>query len=213
MERTTYIIRKRILIVLYVMYAVGVIGHLIAASRDVMLMLTPLTLLFTGGLVLYALVRDDSEIIRWSIFTYVFTFCFELFGVKTGYIFGNYNYGEILIPQIYETPLIIGFNWILVILGSISIAKRVINKPLFVILAAPFFAVIFDFILEPVAVKLGYWTWENGVIPIQNYIAWYIISLLFTSYFVLLKAKIRNRLAIHYYLIQLGFFMILNVTL
>jgi putative membrane protein len=195
------------------MYVVGVIGHLLEPTRNIMLALTPLTLLFTGGLVLYAAIRDNPELIRWSIFTYLFTFIFELFGVKTGYIFGNYSYGDVLIPQIWETPLIIGFNWVLVILGSIKISKRIINKPVFIILAAPVFAVLFDFILEPVAVKLGYWNWENGIIPLQNYLAWYVISFLFTSYFVILKIKIRNRLVIHYYLIQIGFFMILNTAL
>ncbi len=195
------------------MYGVGITGHIIEPLRELMLILTPLTLLFTGGLVIYSLVKKNSEIIKWLIFTYVLTFCLEVFGVKTGYIFGEYTYGSPLGLKVFDTPLIIGFNWVLVILGAILISRRIINKPVFIILVAPLFAVLFDFILEPVAMKLNYWSWEGNIVPAQNYIAWYLIALFFSAYFVLLKLNIRSKVIIHYFLIQLVFFMILNLVL
>ncbi len=213
MERKIDIDNRRTLIVLYVMYSVGIIGHIIEPVRDFMLTLTPITLLFTGGLVLFAYARIDREIIQWFLFTYIMTFCLEVFGVKTGFIFGDYTYGDVLGFKIFETPIIIGYNWVLVILGSILISKQIKNKAWFVIIVAPALAVLFDIILEPVAMKLGYWNWEGGTIPLQNYLAWFIIAFLFTFYFVVLKIKITHRVAIHYFLIQLVFFMILNLVI
>jgi putative membrane protein len=54
----------------------------------------------------------------------------EVVGVKTGLIFGEYKYGSTLGIKLFEVPLIIGFNWVFVILGSISIS-RLITKMFF----------------------------------------------------------------------------------
>ncbi|HSH52321.1 MAG TPA: carotenoid biosynthesis protein [Bacteroidales bacterium] len=214
MERKSFINNKSVSIILYVMYGVGVLGHSLQYSRELMLTLTPFTLLFTGGLVIYILMNDNNEIGKWLIVTYLITYSLELIGVKSGAIFGNYHYGNVLGPKIFETPIIIGLNWILVILGALVITKKFINKsPAFIIIFAPLLAVTFDFVLEPVAVKLNYWSWDGGVIPFQNYVAWYIIAFIFSAYFVLLKIEIKSKLAANYFLIQFVFFIILNLVL
>ena len=61
-------------------------------------------------------------------------------------------------------PVVIAFNWLLVINGSICLARRVVpGLPVFLRQRArpadraP--GVLFDVILEPVAIRLGYWQW------------------------------------------------------
>jgi putative membrane protein len=214
MERQSIVNSKNALNILYVIYGVGVIGHSIQPLRELMLTLTPFTLLITGGLVIYFLIKDNNEIGKWLVVTYLITFSLEVIGVKTGYVFGNYHYGYVLGPKIFETPIIIGLNWILVILGALIIAKKFIkNSPVTIIIVAPLLAVIFDYILEPVAVKLNYWNWDGGIIPFQNYLAWYVIAFLFSAYFVLLKIELKNKLAANYFMIQFMFFIILNLVL
>ena len=48
------------------------------------------------------------------------------------------------------------------------------------------FAVIFDWFLEPLAIRLGFWKWD-GEIPVYNYICWFVISLLLLALFHLCK--------------------------
>lgn len=213
MERETYLKNRIITAILIVMYIVGVIGHSIDITYNLMIALTPFTLLFTGGLVIYGSLQKDSELIKWMIITYIVTFCFEVFGVQTGLIFGNYIYGNILGPTILDTPLIIGFNWVLVILGSAMIARRFIKNSFIVVLTAPLLTVLFDLFLEPVAIKLGYWQWYNSEIPLQNYLAWYAVSLLAVFYYVILNIEVKSDLPIKYFAVQLIFFLILNITL
>ena len=55
------------------------------------------------------------------------------------------------------------------------------------IVDACFLALIFDWVMEPVAVKLGYWQWENDRIPLYNYISWIIISTILLTLFRKLK--------------------------
>jgi putative membrane protein len=31
--------------------------------------------------------------------------------------------------------------------------------------------------MEPTAIELDYWKWENGIIPIYNYISWFLVSI------------------------------------
>ena len=33
-----------------------------------------------------------------------------------------------------------------------------------------------DFLIEPVAVRAGWWTWSAGDIPISNYVTWWIVA-------------------------------------
>lgn len=206
---------KIILIILYVIYTVGLIGHIIEPIKEYMLLLTPITILFTGSLVLYKVLPKNYDLIRWIVITYIVTFCLEVFGVKTGLLFGPYQYGDIFGLKVFDTPILIGFNWVLVILGAVILIQKYVKNGFLVILLVPLFTVVFDFFLEPVAIRLGYWNWmtTGGYIPIQNYLAWFAISMIAAFYFVLLKIEVKSTLPIHYFGIQITFFLILSIVL
>ncbi|MCZ7602059.1 MAG: carotenoid biosynthesis protein [Melioribacteraceae bacterium] len=204
---------KSTLIVLYVVYAVGIIGHLFTPTREYMLMLTPYTLLLTGGVVLSKVLPHNITLVKWIVIVYIVTFALEVFGVKTGLLFGSYEYGDVLGPKLFETPLIIGFNWVLVILGGVLLSSKFISNNFLIVLFTPLLTVLFDFFLEPVAIKLNYWMWFRGEIPVQNYLAWYAISLLAVFFFMQSKVEVRSTIPIHYFAIQTLFFLSLNIML
>lgn len=75
-------------------------------------------------------------------------------------------------------------------------------------------AVVFDWLIEPVAVKLGYWTWlGNGQIPMFNYISWFVISMLLLLIFHVLPFQKQNKFAVNLLLIQAMFFLLLRTFL
>jgi len=192
------------------MYTVGVAGHLIDFTLPLMKILTPFTLLLTGGVVLFFSQKSsDNKLLFWVIITYSITFTLEVIGVKTGFIFGNYSYGKTLGLNLFEVPLIIGFNWVLVVMGSIQLSKRFFNDYFFIALFTGIFAVIFDFFLEPIAIRLDYWSWEGNHVPLQNYIAWFVIAFMFSILFQKMKITLNSTLAEKYFLTQLTFFIIL----
>lgn len=192
------------------MYTVGVIGHLIDFTLPLMKILTPFTLLLTGGTVLFFSQKNtDNKMLFWVIITYSITFTLEVIGVKTGLIFGNYSYGKTLGLNLFEVPLIIGFNWVLVVMGAIQLSKKLFNDYFFIALFTGIFAVIFDFFLEPIAIRLDYWSWEGNHVPLQNYIAWFVIAFMFSILFQKMKITINSTLAEKYFLTQLTFFIIL----
>lgn len=116
------------------------------------------------------------------------SFWLEWYGVTTGKIFGHYRYGEVLQPQLWNVPLAIGFAWLAMVLSSAGLAEWTLRGlaprgrpapewPAARILLIALFMVAFDRFMEPAAVKLGYWSWRDGIIPLQNYLAWFVFSL------------------------------------
>ena len=174
--------------VLAVLFSVGVAGHAIPAALPLMLKLTPGFSLLTGALVVApSLAVGGWRFALWVAGAYAFTFMAEAMGVATGAIFGEYAYGPTLGWAWRGVPLIIAFNWVLVVNGSVYVAGRIIPasagvlRPLAISLLTGLIAAAFDFLMEPVAIRLDYWTWAGGAIPLQNYVAWFAIAALAAS--------------------------------
>ncbi|MCB2197851.1 carotenoid biosynthesis protein [bacterium] len=139
-------------------------------------------------------------------------FAVETIGVKTGLLFGNYLYGDVLQPQVMNVPIAIGFAWLAVLLSAHAISQRLIpytlrGMTLIRIVITSLLMVLFDAIMEPVAVQLGYWSWDRGI-PLQNFIAWFLIGGLF-AWLGHWLGPLRRKLPpfiIHLYLAQVIYF-------
>ena len=169
--------------VLAVLFGVGIAGHALPAALPLMLLLTPGFLLLTGILVAVpSLAADGRGFARWTAGAYAVTFAAEAVGVATGVVFGEYAYGPTLGWQAWNVPLIIAFNWVMVVNGAVCIARRIGRfgteggGRLALPLLAGAIAAAFDWIMEPVAIRLDYWTWAGGGIPLQNYVAWFVLA-------------------------------------
>ena len=161
---------------LLLFYFSGILGILTVVYKDFFLPLTPLNLLIT--LMVFLVVnRDFSKhflILCFLIFTIGFSV--ETIGVKTGVLFGRYSYGNLFGFRIFETPLIIGINWLFLALSAHGVVQYFSKKWLWLILIPSFLMTGLDYIVEPVAMKLGFWSWENNIIPLQNYVMWFVTS-------------------------------------
>lgn len=203
------------IIILIVFFTVGLIFHIIPATYKYVLFITDISMLVTNSVVMYFILRAqaDKKLFFWSILTFLLTYITELAGIKTGAIFGNYEYGETMLIQVLNVPVVIAMNWVILIIGSYSIVQRANLKTMFIPVISSIIVVGFDFVMEEVAMKLDYWQWENNIVPLQNYFAWFIISLFFTSMLAVLKLRIENRIVQIYFLIQLLFFIGLRLFL
>ena len=169
--------------VLAVLFAVGTAGHLVAHTLPWMLVLTPGFLLLTSGAVAVpSLAADGRRFALWAAGAYALTFAAEAVGVATGAVFGAYVYGPTLGWKLLGVPLIVAFNWVLVVNGAICLAGRILpsragaHRRIALPLLAGAISVAFDWVMEPVAIRLDYWTWAGGVIPLQNYAAWFVLA-------------------------------------
>lgn len=149
----------------------------------------------------------------WAILVIIGSFAIEWLGVKSGKIFGHYAYGDTLRPILFGVPIAIGFAWLCMLLTSTAVVQRILPKFssyhfLLQAISISLLMVLFDLVMEPAAMKLGYWTWLDGSIPFQNFIAWFGISLLFALIAVPMDLFKTNLPAIvfHAYFAQLVYF-------
>lgn len=163
------------------MYTVGLTQLLLFENTEVM-QLTPMQLLLSCAVIILFLRPWTGGTIFSIIAIYALGLGIEILGVQTGFPFGEYTYGSVLGPKIAGTPLLIGVNWVIVIVGSITAARRLFPKaPILVRTAlSASLALFLDILIEPVAVALDMWTWTDGEIPSSNYIAWWFLAAAFT---------------------------------
>ena len=199
------------IILLSVFYLVGVIGHWHPATLPAMLVLTPYTLAGTAVVgFLPFVVEKRYRLLAWAGATFIVTLALEIVGVATGWVFGSYDYGATLGSQVLGAPLLIGINWTLVILGALAAAERLTGRPVPAAVIAALLCVVFDYIMEPAAIALDYWSWEGDTIPLQNYLAWGVIALVFAGLFKRMRLTSNHPLPLAILIVQGLFFLLLR---
>jgi putative membrane protein len=213
-----------------IFHVVGLIGILFFKS-DLIIASTPINLLLMFGLILYTQNTRNTSFYIFILTCFIIGICIEIIGTSTGILFGNYAYGNTLGAKVLNVPIVIGINWFVVMFccGSAmhmmmyTLAKKIdadqlIKKPILktisVIVDGATLALIFDWLMEPVAIRLGYWSWGGtGEIPIFNYACWFIFSMLFLLVFHFSDFDKQNKFALHLLLIQIMFFSLLRTFL
>lgn len=200
------------IIVLTVLYIVGIAGFLVHIHPDFP-RLTPINLTLSLGMALLFHPNWSLKFTAWCLTTLVVGFFIEVLGVSTGQIFGPYQYGETLGFKYLDTPLSISVNWLLTAYSTaalVSLATAETFNWLYKSLLAAALMVSLDSFIEPMAHKLGMWSWQNGVIPFQNYVGWFLTALPLQMLFFFFIKSAKNKVAVAVLLLQFAFFLILN---
>lgn len=215
-----------------VLHLVGLVGML-WIDRAWFAALTPFNLLLMAAAIVWTQTSRPMGFVVSIFVAFAAGMMSESIGVNTGILFGDYLYGTVLGPRIFGVPLIIGFNWFMVtfsaaaavgyLLDNLStllfkhdgsaVGKGAATILLHASLAAAA-ATLFDWVMEPVAVKLGFWTWTGDEgIPILNYVCWFLLSWLLVAFMKVLRVDTRNLFAANLFLVQILFFMVLRLLL
>ena len=204
------------LFITMLVHVAGVIG-IAFFNRSFFLAMTPVNLLLMFLLLAW---NEISVNRQWLIFLAVafFTgFVTEIIGVNTGWLFGYYTYGSLLGPKLLGVPFLIGVNWFCIVYCSLQLVLNSIpalkTTSVGASLFAAFFATLFDWMMEPVAMVLGYWQWDNGVVPLYNYVCWFLISFLLSIIYFRISQFPKNAFAMPLLVIQFLFFLVLRVLI
>ena len=131
----------------------------------------------TAGVLVYVNYRQNTRgFYTFLAMSYLVGFLVEVAGVNTGVIFGVYEYGDVLGWKTWGTPWTIGVNWFIVTyVVNQWVAEWKLSRFMHAV-AAGLIITGMDYMIEPVAIELGMWTWEEASIPVRNYIAWFVVS-------------------------------------
>lgn len=195
-----------------IFYGVGTLGFLFPETKDLFIAIIPFAILLNTSLLF--LYHKTYSVKTVSVFLLVFLlgFFIEIIGVNTGLVFGNYQYGSGLGLKVFSTPLLIGVNWLFLTYASTSVVSSFrLNKILSVVFP-PFLMLIYDLVLEQVAPIMDMWAWQNNSVPLQNYVAWYVIALAFVSLFKIFKIDTNNGISKMLLVCQFIFFVLLMLV-
>lgn len=207
----SYLSGKGKLHLLLLFYGFGVIG-ISSPLKELFLIATPFNLILSFVIIMSSIVQRDKVFFIYLLLSALGGYLFEVLGVKTGVVFGEYWYGETLGVKIFDVPVTIALNWFLLSFAACSVVNNVKYSNFMKALLASVLMVGLDVFIEPIAMKLDFWQWEDGVVPLHNYIGWFLIAFGVNFYFFQKKIS-GSLLALKFYFVQLGFFVCLNILL
>jgi putative membrane protein len=176
---------------------------------------TPITILVSAIFVFLRFEKYRSSRVIAFIVIAVLAYLVELYGVKSGNLFGTYSYGENLGWKLFDVPLIIGVNWAALIIVSQQITTHyiVVNNRILSAISVAIIMTTFDLLLEVLAPLFDFWSFTNMIYaPIENFIAWFGVSFCF-GLFSYSHFRNKNNTAVLYGVAQLVFFMALGMLL
>lgn len=207
MERQKY--RSGMLALLVAMHIAGLIGLQFIETRSLFISLTPFNLVVTFVISAYHFNWKNNRFILLSLLVFLLSFFIEVIGVKSGIIFGNYRYGDALGVKVFDVPVLIGLNWLMLIYATGSFAEYFFKDIYIKAFFGAGLMVLLDAFIEPVASVYDFWHWQSGEIPARNFLAWFLISAGFLYSFYWFGFSLKNFLARAVYVVQLMFFVVL----
>jgi putative membrane protein len=145
-------------------------------------------------------------------------FTIEFVGVKSGVPFGRYVYTERLGLLVAGVPVAISVAWYSTVINAWRIAESLSGglrtvRPVVTALLAGLLTLGLDVALEPMAGFIQkYWLWESHTVPVQNYVSWFVLSVI--AVFILATRKKSSAIDASHFRIALflyGFHFVLFV--
>ena len=182
--------------VLWLFTVSGILG-ILSPAQDWFLALTPLNLSISFLIILLNTKAMNRNALWAFSIPFVLGFVTEALGVNYGLLFGSYAYGENLGPKILGVPFMICINWCMLTIVTADLAHFFTkNKWLKIFLGASFMTLL-DVVIEVSAPRFDFWEFENGIVPLQNYIAWLVIASLAHFGYQSFKVETHSKISLH----------------
>ena len=195
-----------ILILLFILHFVGGVALSMDTVKSMFLTLTPFNLALTFVLLIWG--NEDFSFNFFKVISVLFLIGFfvEVLGVYSGLLFGEYHYGKTLGFQFLGVPLIIGVNWVLLVVSSFAVSSYFVSNSILTVVLSSVIMVLLDLMIEPVAIRLDFWHWQAEVIPLQNYLMWFLVALLMNWILTFNRFKFNVKLGFGLLISQVLFF-------
>lgn len=182
--------------VIWIFTISGIFGVL-SDFQDWFLALTPLSLLLSFLMIIWHTKTYNLKLILALSIPFLLGFITEVLGVNYGLIFGSYTYGENLGIKLFGVPLMICINWALLTMASADISKLLTKNIILSSIIGAALMTGLDLILEVSAPRFDFWEFENGHVPLQNYIGWFATAFVAHLGYQSFKIETNKTISIH----------------
>ena len=137
------------------------------------------------------------------------------FAKINGNIFGEFVYLDRSKITFFEVPLFIVLNYTLILFASFYVVSNFLKNAWSNILGGGILTFFFNFTFEAIVEKYDWYVWTDyfrmnwGGIPLQNYLAWFIIGLISSIGIYYLKIKLEPKILITLWFAEIFTFQIL----
>jgi uncharacterized membrane protein len=193
------------IMVISITHFIGILGLNSASYHSIFEKIASLNMFLSFILVMSFHRPFDSRFLIFCGCAFIAGMTSEVIGVRTGYIFGSYYYTQAFGCQVMGVPLSIGINWLLLSYSNAVLVAGYFRKFTSRVITAAALMVLIDLLLEPFAIKHHFWVWNSSTPPLQNYISWFLVSIIIQIAYIKLIPDTLNKSAGYYLLILLLF--------
>ncbi|MDH3527999.1 MAG: isopentenyl-diphosphate Delta-isomerase [Acidobacteriota bacterium] len=186
----------------------------------------PWSYLVSGASVLLFLIPTAIAAVRWLgrfhaaivfLLLGVYALTIETTAVVTGFPYGHFYYSDELGFKIYGiVPWAVFFAWTPLLLAAYVCARTIFRSAALRVAAIAVLVTAFDMVLDPGAVKAGFWTFEESGeyygVPVSNFVGWILSGAVGALILELVFKIIRPLLPVPVQLMQSGFLTIFYWT-
>ena len=113
----------------------------------------------------------------------IFACVIEYVGLVTGWPYGHFVYaGHLGYKILGILPWTVGLSWTPLVVGAVALVYTQTQNKIVRIILPVLLLLVFDLLLDPIAVHLGLWTYVYGGVyynvPIQNFCGWIFSGLI-----------------------------------
>lgn len=174
----------RSLFVAYLVMWGGGIGHYTLVGKPPLdaPWAASLFLLLAGLIVAATSRRDEVGVLMAAA---AIGFLAEVVGVRYGFLFSEYAYTDVLLPHLWNVPLVMWSAWMVLVAYTRELLHhrhwpgppRLVGATL-----GALWMTAIDLVIDPLAAnQLGYWRWVGTGpyygIPTHNFFGWFVVSL------------------------------------
>lgn len=178
-------------------YGMGIFSILEPATREESLRVTPYALLLSlFVLLLFAQTTYSYRMGLVFLAIAVMGYGVEILGIQSGIPFGNYAYGRNFGIRWWDTPPLIGINWLFLTYAWAAVTEYFPYHTTGKILWGALLMLLYDLLLEKAAPLMGFWDWEGTRVPVQNYISWFLLAVFFQWFLRHFRLSLKNPIAL-----------------
>jgi len=195
--------------IIWLFHLCGMVG-ISYGNKDFFLAFTPINLFISFVLLFVNQKQLESKELKSAFLIFFIGMVSEILGVNYGLIFGDYVYLDNLGVKILGVPVLIGVNWIILTFITGSLSSFIFKNKYVSILMGAILMIGLDLLIEPVAPLLGFWIFDLQIVPLQNYIGWFVIGIITQALFQFKIAEKELTFSTHLLIINAIFFAFLN---
>lgn len=203
--------RPYIYVYFFLVYLAGAIG--LSFFSELFYPLTPFNLISSAILVILCQKGFEAKMILYIFAIGALAWFIEGVGVSTGLIFGVYTYGDTLGWKVWDVPVLIGLNWVMLVYNAQQFMVFYVQetKPIIVNTLVATSLVMLDILMELVAPVVDFWSFTDGYAPLQNFIGWWVVGFILSSISLKSFTKYPNYISSYFFFLQWLFFAALTI--